>query len=169
MNISHWLVSARGSEFARCPDCHFICGKHGFYVRKGFHREPGKRAVRIAIIRYRCKEPGCKRCTFSVLPPLVLPYCRFIWRDLLRVEAGYLGGESRYSLACAWKVDWGVLGRATALLEQMRRWVGDQYREVMDGAAAAGLGGMVRLLVARLGRAELVGRWYRHRYPRRAC
>jgi hypothetical protein len=166
MNISHWLASVR-CKVIRCPDCRSVCRRHGCYVRKGFHREPGQRAVVVDVIRYRCTQLECSRYTFSVLPPLVLPYCRFFWPDLLRVEQHLLSGKSRNALARAWVSWWAVFKRAALLLERMRGWVAAQYREEMDGAAAEGLAPMVRTLVAKLGRVELVWRWYRHCYPGR--
>jgi len=115
-------------------------------------------------------NPQCRRCTFSVLPPLVLRYCRFLWPDLLAVKDALDAGTSAYRLArTVWHVGRRVIVRAAVLLTHMGWWVEALHREMRDGRPARALRSMVKRVACRLGRGELTDRWYRHRYPLRFC
>ena len=152
-----------------CPACHCtFCRSHSSYSRKGFHRQSKALVIEIPVQRYLCLNKDCPRCTFSVLPPMVLPYCRFFWPSLLVVRQSLASGSTPYHLAQhVWYVGRGVIVRAAALLNRLDTWVGELYREVTDGIQACELGFMVKNVTRKLGRIEFIDRWYRHRYPRR--
>jgi transposase-like protein len=142
-----------------CPGCHskHFC-KHGVYTRKGFHVRSGIIAIPMAVQRYRCLNKECSRCTFSVLPPMTLRYCRFFWPCLLLFRRTHGKGLP---------ISRGVAERTVTALALMRSWVKDLYREVTDGDRGFSLGRMVKIIVGKIGGTELSNRWYRHRYPRR--
>jgi len=144
-----------------CPGCHSHdhC-KHGVYTRKGFHIRYGIVTIPLAIQRYRCRNKECPRCTFSVLPPMVMRYCRFFWPCLLLVERA-TGAKP------VGEISGGVARRAAVVLTAIVSWVSELYREVTDGRAGTHLSRMVKIIVHKIGRVELSNRWYRHRYPRR--
>jgi hypothetical protein len=150
-----------------CPGCHgWRCRKHGFYRRKGFHAPNGAVAIPVIIQRYLCLNPQCARKTFSIPPPGVLPYCRFLWANLLAVKHALGTGVSRYHLArYVWHVGRAVIVRAAAALDHMAVWLSEMYRELSDGRTAHGLERMVRFIAVTIGRLELSNRWCRHRYP----
>ena len=142
-----------------CPGCHskHFC-KYGVYTRKGFHVPDGVVAIPIGVQRYRCLNKECSRCTFSVLPPMTLRYCRFFWPCLLLF----------------WKTDEkglpisrGVAQRTKKSLTLICAWVKSLYREVTDGGSGFDLEHMVRIIVGKIGGTELSNRWYRYRYWRR--
>jgi hypothetical protein len=157
------LRHATDTEPVYCPGCHshYHC-KHGVYTRKGFHNRYG--LVTITVQRYRCRNKECPRCTFSVLPPMVLRYCRFCWPCLLLVERA--SGVKHSSLS-PWEISRGVALRAAAVLTAITSWVSELYREVTDGGAGTNLCRMVKIITWKIGRIELSNRWYRHHYPRR--
>jgi hypothetical protein len=148
-----------------CPGCHSHdhC-KHGVYTRKGFHIRSGIVPIPIAIQRYRCRNKECTRCTFSVLPPMVVRYCRFFWPCLLSIARA--SGVKSLSFP-ALEISRGVAFRVAALLTAITAWVRELYREVTDGRIGTNLGRMVKSIVCKIGRTELSNRWYRQRYPRR--
>jgi hypothetical protein len=95
-------------------------------------------------------------------------YCRFLWPDLLAVKRSLAAGISAYRLArYVWRVGRRVIVRAAALLEEVNVWMTRLYRELSDGGAQRDLGLMVKLATHKLGRVELVSRWYVHHYPRK--
>lgn len=149
-----------GSEPVFCPDCHSHdhC-KHGVYTRKGFHIRSGIVTTPIAVQRYRCCNKDCSRRTFSVLPPMVLRYCRFFWPCLLLVK--------HPDAKPVWEISCGVARRAAVVLAVITSWVSKLFREVTDGGAGTNLDRMVKIIVRKIGRVELSNRWYRHRYPLR--
>ena len=142
-----------------CPGCYskHLC-KHGVYTRKGFHVHGGIIPIPMAVQRYRCLNKECFRCTFSVLPPMTLRYCRFFWPCLLSLGKAYGKGLP---------ISRGVARRAVTALALIGAWVKDLYREVTDGDTGFDLGRMAKIIVGKIGRIELSNRWYRHRYPRR--
>lgn len=156
-----------------CPSCQLShCCKHGFYFRKGFtfrHKDTLSTPVLpVKVARFRCLNPDCLRCTFSVLPPGIMPYCRFYWADLLDIHFSRLSGASLYSLAKqVWNVGSAAIRRAMLLLNILTPWITSQHQEVTNGLPARGLAQMVKIITAKLGRHQMVHRWYRHRYPRR--
>lgn len=147
------------SEPVYCPGCHStdFC-KHGVYTRKGFHVRGGIVPIPLTVQRYRCLNNECSRCTFSVLPPMTLRYCRFFWPCLL------LFGKSHGK---GLPISHGVAKRTVATLTLIHSWVKVLYREVTDGDRGFNLGGMVKIIAGKIGGTELSNRWYRHRYPRR--
>ncbi len=157
-------------EYAKiiCPSCHCSdCRKHGVYFRKGFHRRDISVMIMERVLRYLCLNADCPRCTFSILPPMVLPYCRFFWPDLLAIKQALTFEAARNHLAQQWHVGRRVIMRTVALLNLLNTWVGELYQEVTDGGQARALGFMVKIVTRKLGRIEPAYRWYRHRYPLR--
>lgn len=152
-----------------CPACHgTIYRSHSSYVRKGFHRQNKAWVIEIQVQRYLCLNEDCPRCTFSVLPPMVLPYCRFFWPGLLTLRQALASGSTPYCLARhVWHVGRRVIIRAAALLDRLDAWVGQLYQEISDGGQVRELGSIVKVIIGKISRIELVGRWYRHRYPTR--
>jgi hypothetical protein len=148
-----------------CPGCHSHdhC-KHGVYTRKGFHIRYGIITIPISVQRYRCRNKECPRCTFSVLPPMVLRYCRFFWPCLLLIVRA---SDVENSPLPAWEISHGVALRVAVVRTAITLWVSELYREVTGGGAVTNLGRMVKIIVHKIGRVELSNRWYRHRYPRR--
>ena len=168
MNIPN-CPARRANGLVSCPGCHLCqCRKHGFYLRKGFHAKNGAVAIPVWIPRYRCLNPECPRCTFSILPPMVMRYCRFFWPCLLTLSGNLDAGVSPSHLSeQVWHVGRGVILRAAALMDRLGPWVERLHREITDGKPMRRLELMVKIIAAKLGRPELVERWYRHRYPSR--
>ena len=152
-----------------CPRCHcYRFNKHGCYMRKGFHSPENGAVSEVRVQRYRCLNRDCPLCTFSVLPPMILRYCRFFWPHLLSIKLALDSGSTRYYLAChEWHVSWAIIGRAAALLNRMESWVKGLHQEITDGRPARRFELMVKIITVKLGALELNWRWYRHRYPRR--
>lgn len=170
MNIANCHVqSAAGNEKIRCPNCHFAqYRRHGCYTRKGFHAPNHVVVLPVKISRYLCLNPACPRCTFSILPPDVMRYCRFFWTGLLAVKAALAAGAAPKRLAKnVWNVGKKVILRAAALLDCLSPWIAGLHQELTAGRPARELACMVKIITAKLGRCELTWRWYRHRYPLR--
>lgn len=155
-----------------CPGCHSRHNRiHGGYTRKGFHVRGRTIAVPIIVMipRYRCLNKECSRCTFSVLPPMVLRYCRFFWPCLLTVKKAITDRQTCHHLAKnVWQVGWGTIKRSTVELGRMAAWIVKIHREATDGSATRELGLMVKIIIQKIGHVELSNRWYCHRYPLRA-
>lgn len=130
------------------------------YTRKSFHIRYGILTIPPAVQRYHCRNRVCSRRTFSVLPPMVLRYCRFFWPCLLLVERT-TGAKP------VGEISGGVARRAAVVLTAIVSWVRELYQEVTDGRVGTHLNRMVKIIVHKIGRVELSNRWYRHHYPRR--
>jgi len=152
-----------------CPRCHcYQLHKHGCYSRKGFHAPNHAASNEVRVPRYRCLNPDCPLCTFSVLPPKVLRYCRFFWPCLVSIKLALDSGSTRYHLAHHVRhVSWAIIGRAAALLNSMESWANGLHQEITNGWPACRFELMMKTITAKLGCNELNWRWYRHRYPRR--
>jgi hypothetical protein len=99
---------------------------------------------------------------------MVMRYCRFFWPCLLVLSGNLAAGVSpRHLSEQVWHVGQGVILRAAALIARLGPWVERLHREITDGKPMRRFELMVKIIVAKLGRAELVERWYRHRYPSR--
>ena len=108
-----------------CPRCKTrqLC-KHGTYQRKGFHVRGRIMSVTRTVKRYRCKNPLCSCCTFSVLPSGTLRYCRFSCSGLLALKEALRSGASPYHLARhVWHVGREVITRAGAQLERLTSFI----------------------------------------------
>lgn len=152
-----------------CPSCQLDqFRKHGCYTRKGFHSTEYGATVEVSVPRYRCLNPRCKRATFSILPAGVLRLCRFRWNDLLSVRQALAAGTSGRHLARVWHVGAAVIYRAQAELATMRAWIAPQHQELTNGKPARAFATMVMRVIGKIGRLELLRRWYCHRYPQRA-
>jgi hypothetical protein len=151
-----------------CPTCHDTqCQKHGFYIRKGFHTQNKSISLPIQIQRHRCLNPECERRTFSVLPPMVLRYCRFFWPCLLAVWNA-LTHLSMYHIARIWNVDRRVIAGVDSLQNIIHNWVAKQHQELTNGSKVRSLPLMVKIISFKTGMAELMSRWYCYRYPKRS-
>ena len=152
-----------------CPYCGFSrCWKHGTYRRKGFHRplaDPSRALV--SVQRSVCRHPLCER-TFSELPEMVLPYCRFFLDGLLSIAGERADGKSSYWIA---KHRWGLslrvvlravalIGRAGVVLERMCREV--------TGCAVSGFTTLVKRARETCSWWEITRAWFRGLYPCRA-
>ena len=170
MNIPVCHVhSASNTCRFRCPGCHcFLYRKHGFYVRKGFHAPNCAVAIPVKVQRFLCCNPQCRRCTFSVLPALVLRYCRFFWPYLLAIKRDMCAGSTPYRLARhVWHVGRRVIVRAAALLRNLMPWVSGLYQELTGGRVGDSVEAIVECVTDEIGLFEFAQRWYRHRYPLR--
>ena len=163
------LQHTTATEPIFCPGCHSDdYSKHGIYTRKGFHIRNGIISIPVAVQRYRCRNKDCPRCTFSVLPPMVLRYCRFFWPCLLAIRQALNSGTTCYHLArYVWLVGHPVIRRASVLLSRIEAWVSAQYRELTGGDVTREPGLTVKIIIRKIGRLGLTNRWYRHRYPPR--
>jgi hypothetical protein len=122
----------------------------------------------MEIPRYRCLNPDCPRCTFSILPSNVIRYCRFFWTGLFALKAALDAGAASKRLARnLWHVGQRVIIRAAALIEHLYPLVTNQHQELTPDRPVRQLGLMVKIITAKLGHHELNWRWYRHRYPLR--
>jgi hypothetical protein len=50
----------------------------------------------------------------------------------------------------------------------MRAWIAPQHQELTNGKPARAFATMVMRVIGKIGRLELLRRWYCHRYPQRA-
>jgi hypothetical protein len=153
-----------------CPGCHSPhYRKHGFYLRKGFHVvNHAAIPIPVAIPRYRCLNAACSRSTFSLLPPMIIRYCRFFWPCLLAVQNARTLDLTCYHIARnVWFVGQRVIRRSSALFERMRIWIEQLYREITAGGLVRQVGLMVKIITLKIGRIELSNRWYRHNFPLR--
>lgn len=160
----------QSSNVVVCPSCHNNqCSKHGCYTRKGFHTVNKSVNPVLRIQRYLCLNPHCKRSTFSVLPPMVLRYCRFFWPCLQAVWKALNDKLTPYHIAThIWKVDRSVIVRAAALQNIISTWVTKQHQELTNGCInIRSLALMVKIISFKTGRTELMNRWYCYRYPGR--
>jgi hypothetical protein len=171
MNIDFCSIIPKhvSSSVVRCPHCNCTnCPRHGRYVRKGFHSKDRSVCFQVEIQRYRCNNKSCRHASFSVLPPLVLRYCRFFWPCLLAVW-NQINSLSPLILAIAhtWNVGTGVIKRATELYSVIHEWVSKQYQEQCGDCKNRSLARMVKILTFKTGLADLMSRWYWHQYPAR--
>jgi hypothetical protein len=157
----------------RCPTCHSCHQhKHGCYNRNGFHLRHKDtlptHAHEVKVMRFRCLNPECPRCTFSDLPQNVMPYYRFYWQDILDIRQSLSTGLTPWFLAkMIWNVGCAAIRRLVRMLTSLIPWIESQHQEITNGLPTCGLERMVRIIIAKLGRNQLVYRWYRHRYPLR--
>lgn len=154
-----------------CPFCHSKqCRKHGYYQRKGFHRKNNCIVIPMAIPRFRCTNPQCKRSTFSLLPQMVLRYCRFFWPCLQMIWSSIARGLTPCQIARIWGVDRAVIVRAATLQSTLQSFVEKLHQETYDGTVShsgLALTLMVKFVILKIGFSALANRWYCHRYPRR--
>jgi len=162
------LQRAFKSSKVVCPSCHSDqCTKHGFYERNGFHVLDKIIKIPMRIQRFRCTNPQCKRRTFSVLPPMVLRYCRFLWPCLQRIWNAVSEKLTPYRIARLWNVDRAVIVRAAALQLTLHLWVKKLHQEITDGRKSRSLTLMVKVITFKIGLVNLMNRWYCHHFPKR--
>ena len=171
MNITYRSLK-NTSDHAQitCPRCKTrqVC-KHGTYQRKGFHARGRIMSVTRTVKRYRCKNPLCTCCTFSVLPPGTLRYCRFSCPGLIALKEALRAGASPYHLArYVWHVGREVITRAAAQFARLTSFIASLHQELTDGAIALpDFVLLVNVITEKIGMVELNFRWYRHRYGAR--
>lgn len=171
MNIDFCSINQKhvSSSVIRCPHCNCTnCPKHGQYIRKGFHSKDRSSCFQVEIQRYRCNNKLCKHASFSVLPPMVLRYCRFFWPCLLAVW-DQINALSPMIIAVAhtWNVGIGVIERAKTLHSAIHLWVLKQYQEQCNSCKIHSLALMVKILSFKTGLTDLMNRWYWYHYPAR--
>ena len=171
MNIPHTLHQKPLSDTPSCcPACRSSrFSIHGYYWRKGFHVGPrGSRFTqRVQVLRYLCLNPECPSCTFSHPPSMVLRFCRFFWPDLLSLQESVAAGCSEASLAKIWQVGRKVIQRALLFLNQLPSWIASLHQEVTNGLPTCTLTRMVKIIISKIGRSQLLYRWCKYRYPGR--
>ena len=143
---------ASNKDHFLCPGCHCsLYRKHGFYIRKGFHTPNHTIVHPIKIPRYLCLNPECTRCTFSILPPDVMRYCRFFWPGLLVLKSALDAGAVLKRLARnVWHVGHKVMVRAAALLDRLCPWVACLHQELTAGKPERRLALMVKIIIKKL-------------------
>jgi len=163
LNLKHVFPTA-----ICCPSCNWTdCPEHGVYIRKGFHSKFIESCFQIQVQRFRCKNPACGRATFSVLPPMVLRYCRFFWFCLIAVIDA-LERVTPAALALTWNVGIGVIDRVQDLHHVLQQWVSQHYQELHpENTKSKSFLQMVKLLTRTFGLAALMDRWYHKRYSKR--
>jgi hypothetical protein len=98
---------------------------------------------------------------------MILRYCRFYWPCLLAINKALTVSVTPYHLARhVWHVGYAVIRRAASLRKRLCPWVEELYREITDGKPMRKFTLMVKIITAKIGRFELVQRWYRHWYHR---
>lgn len=175
MNIIFCPLQLKFKSFdVECPFCHSKqCSKHGYYHRKGFHLKNTCLVIPKAIPRFRCNNPQCKHSTFSLLPAMVLRYCRFFWPCLQMIWDAIARGLTPYQIAKTWGVDRAVIVRAAALQYTIQPFAGKLHQELSNGSTDQiqsknhTLSFLVRYIARKIGIVALMNRWYCHRYPRR--
>ena len=68
ISISEYAENGQDNAFpviSKCPECHDIMIKHGFYPR--FPVDQNGKQYGLFIRRYKCKNPNCS-LTVSILP-----------------------------------------------------------------------------------------------------
>jgi transposase len=75
-----WVVSAVGLGSGRCPDCESLStSRHSRYVRhlQDLPVQGITVTLRVKLSRWRCRDRGCERKTFSdLLPRIAQPFAR---------------------------------------------------------------------------------------------
>lgn len=152
----------------KCPYCHSRHNwRHGVYTRKGFHGRKGQcQAIIEAVQRFLCRQPSCGH-SFSVLPPEVLPYCRFFLHDALAIEQALLNGSSAYSIATyQWNIPLAVILRFKRLFVKVSSWLKQLFRETFSYAAHT-TGSLIGALLRHYSWDEFGNMWFRRIYPAR--
>lgn len=172
MNINFCPLQYKHKSLSvSCPFCHSNrCRKHGYYQRKGFHRKNSCIVIPMEIPRFRCTNPQCKHRTFSLLPQMVLRYCRFFWPCLQMIWSLIARGFRPYYIARIWEVDRAVIVRAVTLQSTLQSFVEKLHQEIYDGTvnhSGMTLTLMVKFVILKIGFSVLANHWYCHRYPRR--
>lgn len=154
-----------------CPFCLLShVWRHGTYERKGFHSRHGSEQIISVVQRYRCVNPDCPHCTFSVLPDGVIPYCRFFWSDLLRIHETSRERASSYKIARQWfGISVSAVWHVRKLLGRLSDWAQQQYRELMNGKTVSDLQQCVEGLVQKHGGTVLRYQWFRTNYKILSC
>lgn len=168
MNIKHCLANTTaGIPPVKCPRCQFChIRKYSSYTRKGFYVLKETPKIPMIIKRYRCLNPDCNVCTFSVLPCGVLRYCRFFYPGLLQVKNALSSEISFYKLArYVWHLRTRVIKRAAGEISRIGIWVTCTFREISDGGTVQGFNAAVKYLTHNMGSVDLTERYgyYPHR------
>ena len=108
----------------RCPHCNerIRIARHGCYWRFRFESDD-----KMAVARFRCRNPDCPRCTFSRLPHPYLPLIRIpvcVLMDLYQrhvVDGKSVSDCARY-VGCRWN----TARRALDLAKRLLVWIGQE-------------------------------------------
>lgn len=149
-----------------CPHCRSTrCHRHGSYTRCWFHVTPwGKNQTR-KVMRYLCCNRSCPQKTFTVQAPDVLPYCRFLTRDLFAVENLLRAGKSVYFISRTLHVCRSAIRRVRGLLQRTRRFLQALCREIdVYDCTALGVSKLFETVQIRYCWIECRVLWYQHIY-----
>lgn len=117
---------------ARCPHCGERCRiiRHGSY-----HRYRFESSERIAVPRFRCRNPDCPRKTFSIPPHPYLPCCRIPLCILMALYQRHVLEKQRISACARWLgKTWNMIKRAVNLSKCLILWF---RRETITGTLPA--------------------------------
>lgn len=155
-------------ESINCPYCNNNrCWKHGHYIRKGFHsKAPENGWILRTIQRFICCEVSCKH-TFSVLPDDVLPYCRFLWKDLLEISRSLYRGETAYHIArYHWNLPLRIILHTKGIITRVHQWLAQLCRQTLH-AAARGFETLATTVLTMHSWFVFCRMWFHHIYPSR--
>jgi hypothetical protein len=144
-----------------CPSCHTTrCWRHGSYTRTWFHFKNVTRTV----WRYYCTSASCPRRTFTVQAVDVLPYCRFLIPDLLKVDGEMFSSAKKDQLEKIRQLDRGVIRRITIRLENSRKFLQSLIQEITDGEQVRKLLESLEVALKHYCDTRLKALWYRSIY-----
>jgi hypothetical protein len=149
-----------------CPHCHSTrFHRHGSYTRYWFHMMQWGTDQTRKVQRYLCRNKSCPRKTFTVQSPDALPYCRFLFRDLLAVDNALRSGKSVYFVSRTTHLRRSVVRRARRLLQRTRDFLQALCREsdVYD-CTVLELSKLIETVQIRYCWIECRALWYRYIY-----
>lgn len=119
ITVAKFAAFNKNETHPRCPHCGTsLAIRYGTYPRA--HPERGDP---IRVPRFLCKSPECRRVTFSLLPPPLLPIVRHFYHTLLYCYALVIGDQSTQAeIAEQLKVTRGVAKRLHAFTQRFIPW-----------------------------------------------
>lgn len=148
-----------------CPSCRCTkCWRHGSYTKKWFHFCDPLKFITRKVQRYYCTSQSCKRRTFTVQAPDVLPYCRFFVSDLYKIDQLIQPTSGIYMLAKILQLSRSVIRRVLSLIDRSRTFLQALCREITDGDESTGLQHSMETAQIRYCWITLRILWYRHIY-----
>ena len=98
--------------------------RHGCYLRNDYESDE-----KIAVQRFRCRNPDCEHCTFSLPPRPCLPRARLpLWMLLLIYCEHRQKGQSINRLSRLLDHSWTTIGRAVDLACKILSWCEAEIR-----------------------------------------
>jgi hypothetical protein len=114
-----------------------------------------------------CQNPYCSRRTFSVLPQEVMPYCRFLWPDMVKVSKAITEGKSYYYIAHnLFSTAIANCVRLGNILSCLTSWINTLCQEHDDYNHISGLKSGVNILMKHYSWTQLKHMWSRFFYPK---